>query len=196
MAMIGMQAIAVSPISSVSSAGVITYGTGVIMGKAISASLTINRNQNPLYADDGIAEDDNSISSMELELGLDDLSEEIQNTIGLVKKVTTGTGTGTVTVYQDTGDAANDVGVGYVRVRQKNGTISAQLVWYQSVKFSINSESSNTKGENIDWQTPTVSGRCKKLGGMYRYKQNFEGTGAVNNAIAALETKAGVVTPS
>ena len=41
----------------------ITYGTGAVLAKAISANISIENNDVKLYADDAIAESDNSFAS-------------------------------------------------------------------------------------------------------------------------------------
>ena len=163
MAYIGMRHVVVAKVATHTAGSEPTYSAGMVMGKAITGNLTINRNNNPLMADDGIAEDDNGITSMELELGLDDLLEDVQDYIGLLEKKTTGTGTAAVDTYYDTDAAAYDVGVGYVRVRRKNGATKYQALWVYDTMFSITSENAQTKGEQIEWQTPTATGRCKGL---------------------------------
>ena len=82
---------------------------------------------------------------------------------GLLEKKTTGTGTAAVDTYYDTDAAAYDVGVGYIRVRRKNGVTKYQALWVYDTLFSITSENAQTKGEQIEWQTPTATGRCKAL---------------------------------
>lgn len=167
MAYIGMRYVVVAKVSAHSAGAEPTYTAGMVMGKGISANLTINRNNNPLYADDAIAEDDNSITSMEVEIGLDDMLEDVQEYIGLLEKKTSGTPA--VTTYYDTDAAANEVGVGYIRVRKKNGETKYQALWIYDTMFSVTSEQAQTKGEQIEWQTPTATGRCKPL--------NVDGTG-------------------
>lgn len=162
MAFIGMRHVVMAKVSAHTAGAEPTYSAGMVAGKAITGNLTINRNSNPLYADDVIAEDDNGITSMELELGLDDLMEDVQAYMGLLKEVTT-VGTPSVTTYYENSAAANDVGVGYIRVRRKNGTTTFQGIWIYKALFSKNSENSQTKGETIEWQTPTVNGRCMGL---------------------------------
>jgi hypothetical protein len=163
MAFIGMRHVVIARVASHTPGSEPTYSAGMVAGKAITGNLTINRNNNPLYADDVIAEDDNGITSMELELGLDDLLEEVQEYMGLLEKKTTGTGSDAVDTYYDTDDSASDVGVGYIRVRRKNGVTKFQALWIFSALFSIESENSQTKGETIEWNTPTANGRCKGL---------------------------------
>ena len=160
---IGMRHVVVAKVASHTAGSEPTYTAGMVMGKAITGNLTINRNNNPLYADDVISEDDNGITSMDLELGLDDLLEDVQDYIGLLEKKTTGTGTAAVDTYYDTDAAAYDVGVGYIRVRRKNGVTKYQALWVYDTLFSITSENAQTKGEQIEWQTPTATGRCKAL---------------------------------
>lgn len=161
MAFIGMRHVVGALITGETSGSEPTYGTsgsGFIIGKAITGNLTINRNTNPLYADDAIAEDDNGITSMDLELGLDDLLEDVQDKMGLLKATTAGSPS--VTTYYETSASAKAIGLGYIRVRRKNGATKYQGVWIYKAIFSKNSENSQTKGENIEWNTPTVNGRC------------------------------------
>ena len=164
MAFIGMRHVVGAVITAETAGAEPTYGTsgsGFDIGKAITGNLTINRNSNPLYADDGIAEDDNGITSMDLELGLDDLLEDIQEKIGLLVKKTAGSPE--VTTYYESSKPAKNIGVGYIRVRRKNGATKYQAIWIYKVLFSKNSENSQTKGESIEWNTPTVNGRCMGL---------------------------------
>lgn len=180
MAFIGMRHVVVAKVASHTPGAEPTYSAGKVAGKAITGNLTINRNNNPLYADDVIAEDDNGITSMDLELGLDDLLEDVQAYMGLLKEETTGSGTSAVTVYYENSAAANNVGVGYIRVRRKNNVTTFQAVWIYKSLFSKNAENSQTKGETIEWQTPTVNGRCMGLSvdstgeATFRKIQNFD----------------------
>lgn len=178
MAFIGMRHVVAAPLTAHTAGAEPTYNTGFVVGMAISANLTINRNNNPLYADDVIAEDDNGITGMEVEIGVDDLTDEIEADMGLVKKVE-GT-SGAAATYYDTDEPAKDLGVGYIRVRRKNGVTTYQGIWIYKTKFSKTSEAAQTKGESIEWQTPTVTGRCVALNTTgsgelrFRKRQTFE----------------------
>ena len=158
MAYIGMRYPVASVISAETPNVEPTYGTGFVVGKAISANLTITRNDNPLYGDDAICEQDNGITAMQLEFGTDDLEESVQeNLLGTVK--VTGTSPAP-NVYYDTDNAAPYVGFGYIRVRRLRGETSYQAIWIHKIQFGIESESGQTKGETIEWQTPTFTGRA------------------------------------
>jgi hypothetical protein len=160
MAFIGMRHPVVAKIKSHTPGSEPVYENGMVMGHAVTGNLTINRNNNPLYGDDVIVEDDNSVSSMQIEMGTDDLLENVESyALGLTEK-TVGEGQTAATEYIETDASAPHVGTGYIRVRKKDGIIKYQGVWMYKVMYSKNSENSQTKGENITWQTPTLQGRA------------------------------------
>lgn len=194
MAFIGMRHPVAAPITAETEGSAITYGAGKVVGKAISGSITWNRPDNPLYADDAIAEDDNGITGGTLEFGADDIDDEARvMLLGLVK--TSGT-TSTPDIYDITDAAAPYVGFGYMRVRRKGGVTTYQAIWYHKIQFSENSEEANTKGETIEWGTPTLSGKVFGVmidsTGAHKYRQhaNFE---TEADAKAWLNAKAGIV---
>ena len=185
MAFIGMRHVVAAELDSHTPGAEPTYkSSGWDVGKAITGNLTINRNNNPLRADDVIAEDDNGIIGMELELGLDDILEDIQAKMGILKEVTAGSPS--VTTYYDTSKPSKDIGVGYIRVRRKDGITKYQAIWVYQTKFSKNSENAQTKGESIEWQTPTINGNCVGLdvdgsGDVaFRKIQNFDSESTAN----------------
>ena len=192
MAFIGMRHVVGCELDSHTDGSEPTYksGKGFDIGMAITGNLTITRNDNPLRADDTIAEDDNGISAMELELGVDDLLEETLAKMGIMKEVSTGSPS--VTTYYDTSAPSKDIGVGYMRVRRKAGSTVYQAIWIYKSKFSKNAENAQTKGETIEWQTPTVNGRCVGLdidgsGDLsYRKIQNFTSESAAGTWLDGL----------
>ena len=165
------------------------------MGKAIQGNLTWNRNDNPLYADDAIAENDNGATGGRIELGTDDLLDAVRAYLLGDEVVTVGSGTSETTEYETTDEPAPYVGFGYVRVRIKNGVTSYQAVWYHKAQFGETTENAQTKGENIEWQTPTITGRIMgvqndaSLAINFRRRANFDTEAA---AKTWLNTKAGI----
>lgn len=156
MAYIGMQHVVGATITTETEGSPIVYGTGMVLGKAISGNITWERSDNPLRADDGIAENDNGITGGELELGVDDLTDEAKAyVLGETKKDGT---QGAPDVYETTDAAAPYMGVGYVRVRRKAGVTKYEALWILKTQFGIQNEEAQTKGETIEWQTPTLNG--------------------------------------
>lgn len=193
MAFIGLRYPVVATVTSHTAGAEPVYGTGMVIGHAITANLTITRNDNPLYADDRIVEDDNGITGMSLELGLDDISEEVQAyMLGTVKE----TGTSSAPdLYLDGDSGAPAVGVGYIRVRRKDGATKYQATWIYKATFGFTDESAQTKGETIEWQTPTITGRAQGVSRGSTGRLDFRARAVFDTEAAAiswLNTKAGI----
>lgn len=161
MAFIGLRYPVAAPITAETEGAEPTYGAGFVVGKAIQANLTITRNNNPLYGDDAIAEDDNGITGMSLELGVDDLEDEVR--ANLMGDVVIEGASGAPSVYYETDNSAPNVGFGYIRVRRRHGVTSYQALFIHKIVFGETSENAQTKGESIEWQTPTITGRAAGL---------------------------------
>ena len=158
MADIGLRYAAFARVSSHTEGSAITYDAGREIGMMISANVAITRSSNRLYANDVVAEEDNSISEASITINTDDLTlDNEQYMCGTVK-----TGSGATATYEDSDDPAPLGGFGYVRVRsktdQETGVTSKSYVatWWYKVRARIEAESANTKGQNIEWSTPTM----------------------------------------
>ena len=58
-----------------------TYGTGMVMGKAVSANLNWQKEDNELYGDDAVAETDQSITGYTLDLTTTALAEGVESAV-------------------------------------------------------------------------------------------------------------------
>ena len=160
MAYIGLRHPVVAPITAETPGTGITYGTGRVLGKAIAANVTYNRPDNPLYADDSIAENDNGITDGTVEFNADDLTNDDRAAVlGLVALQSSGQSPAPTGVYRLTDAAAPYVGFGYLRVRRKSGATTFEAFWFYKVQFAEESENAQTKGQQIEWGTPTLNGR-------------------------------------
>ena len=159
MAFIGMRHVVVAEVDTHVKGSEPTYKAGMIAGKAIMGNLTKTYNDNPLSADDADAENDNSLLSMSLELGLDDLEEDVKVYMGLLKS----TGTEGEKTYFETSAPSKPMGTGYIRVRRRRGVTTYQVIWIYKVQYQIESENSQTKGRSIEWNTPVANGDCLGL---------------------------------
>jgi len=160
MAFIGLRHPVFARITEFEDGAMPCYAGPVVAGRAIQANVTKTHNNNPLYADDIIDEDDNSITGMTLTIGLNDLDDEKRRwLLGDIMSYEQGVGY----LFDEGGDGAAPVGFGYIRVRKVQGQVKYQAVWYWSVLFSEESEDGRTKGESIEWQTPTITGRAKAI---------------------------------
>lgn len=163
MATIGLRYPVWSPYVSGGAGAPIVYGTAVTGDHAIEASLTWNRNTNELYGDDMVVEYDNSILSGEITFGYDNLSAALKaSMLGETQIGVTG-------VYEIADNVAPHGGFGYIKVIRNNGVNAYEAYWYHDVQFSLDGESAKTRGENIEWQTPTVTGKI--------YGKDLDGSG-------------------
>lgn len=159
MADIGLRYAAFAPVSSHTEGSAITYGTGREIGMMISANVAITRNSNRLYANDVVAEEDNSISEAQITINTDDLTlDNEQFMCGTIKN----TATGGASTYEDADDPAPLGGFGYVRVRsktnQETGVMAKSYIatWWYKVRARIEAEAAQTKGQNLEWTTPNI----------------------------------------
>ena len=195
MAFIGMRHVVAATIATETPGAALTYDAGMVVGKAIQGNLTWDRNDNPLYADDAIAENDNGATGGSIELVTDDLLDVVRAYLLGDEAISVGTGTSATTEYESTDEPAPYVGFGYMRVRVKNGVTSYQAVWYHKAQFGETNENAKTKGQTIEWQTPTLTGRIMGVNDNADGKIHFRRRATFDNAAAAmawLDAKAGI----
>lgn len=156
--------------------GVVTGYAGVkTMGKAISASFEPSTpDDNPLYANNAVAENDSSgASGGTLTLTLDRLTQEAAADLyGLTVEdveVTVGDKPGTQvdgTALKYTGNEQSaPVGVAFIRQNQVDGVRNHEVILYRRATFSMPADSAQTMGESIEWQTPEIEASVMGLEG-------------------------------
>lgn len=183
MAKIGLKFPVAAPIVGYdSTTGEPKYSTGFVIGKAISAEKSIESNDNPLYGDDVIVENDTSFSSGSVKLGVTDFgnnareSLEIQGKL-LGHKVDQLTGGG-YRLRRASMNVPPYLGFGFYRPKKHNNIINYEAIWLYKVQFKVPSESASTKGSSIEWQTPEIEGTIMCVedfdGGTYEETAIFE----------------------
>lgn len=149
MANIGLTNIWFSPLTE--NNGVPTYEGAINLGKAVSCSVSITNNDARLYGDDVIAESDTSFANGTITLGVTDDDDTVFAPL-LGHTITDGEVTKTAS------DAAPYVGVGRIVTKMVNGVYKYKVEFLYKVKFSEPSRDENTKGESIEFSTPSVEG--------------------------------------
>ncbi|MEG0766086.1 MAG: hypothetical protein RR482_00075 [Clostridia bacterium] len=181
-----------APISSEPENAAIVYTAGKTFAHAIQASVTFSRNDTPLYGDDTIIENDNGVTGVEITMGIDDIPEATQvDMLGVSQNGETG-----AEVYEVTNESAPYVGFGYIEVKRKDGVVSYLSHWYHKVQFALPDESTNTKGDKLEWQTPTMKGKGIGVYSDASGKLRFRATKPCTTLAAAvtwLNGKAGIV---
>lgn len=164
-----------------------TYSAPALLGKAIAMTIKSNYAESTLYADDGVAEYNKEFKDADITLGTDTIPISGHNTLFGHTVDTEKEG-----VTYNSGDAANYVGVGIIQKRVDSGVVSYQATFVYKAKFSDPDDDFETKGENIVYKTPSITGKAVADGtGAWKEKQKFE-TEAL--AVAWINTKFGVAT--
>ena len=156
MANIGLTNIWWSPLTE-DSDGTATYAGARYLGKAVSCSVSITNNSATLYGDDAVAESDTSFANGTITLGVTDdddtifaplLGHEIDLNGEVIKTAS---------------DAAPYVGIGRIITKMVNGVYKYKVEFLYKTKFSEPSKDENTKGETIEFATPSVEGMIATL---------------------------------
>ena len=142
-----------------------TYGEGFVIGKAMNFTGTPNKNDVTLYADDGAAETDLSVRDWGTSIGVDDITLKVHADLlghGYVAAVEASDGKGATpeTIEIGTDDVAPFFGEGFYKRRRKNNITSYTVIWLYKVQNSEMTENAETKGETVNFQTPTLEGKA------------------------------------
>lgn len=157
MANIGLTNIWYSPLTEAAD-GTATYSGAANLGKAVSCSTSITNNEAKLYGDDALAESDTSFASGTITLGVTDdddavfaplLGHSIDASGEVIK-------TGT--------DVAPYVGIGRIVTKMVSGAYKYKVEFLHKVKFGEPSKEEQTKGESIEFGTPSIEGVIATLG--------------------------------
>lgn len=146
--------------------GVVTgYGPDVnLMGKAVGANFkpTVPED-NPLYANNGVAENDISsgaggsltatVDRITLETAADLFGTKVEEVSVQVNEETV---SGKEIVYKGS-ETSTPVGVAYIELHQEDGKRVHEVVWYREATFARPTKDPETMGASIAWKTPELS---------------------------------------
>lgn len=149
MATVGLDKLFYAPITEAPTTGDETYGSPVMLAKAMSAELSVELAEATLYADDGASEVVKEFKNGKLTLGVDNIGREVAMALTGAKIDDNGV---LISASEDGGDP---VAIGF-RAKKSNGKY--KYIWLYRVKFAVPSTSLATKGDSITFSTPTIEG--------------------------------------
>lgn len=191
---VGMMYPVWAPISAFTDGSLPTYGTGRVVQEARSATVTKEVNNNPLYGDDRIVDDDNGMTGMTVSFESTGLS--MDDRVAILGE--------TVVSSSDDAQWEDDSstpygGFGYIRVMRDSGVRRFEAYWILKIKWQEETQETATKEGSITWRTPTLNGRavgCDVDGtGKLRFRQHKVFTSA-SAAKDWLNTKLNITTPT
>ena len=126
-----------------------TYATPVSLAKAMTAELSVELAEATLYADDGAAEIVKEFQSGTLSLGVDNIG------LTAAADLTGATVDDNGVLVSASEDGGDPVAIGF-RAKKANGKY--RYFWLYRVIFGIPATNLTTKGESIEFSTPTIEG--------------------------------------
>ena len=133
-----------------------SYATGVVIHEARNCTVSKTYNDNPLYGDDHIVDDDNGMTALTVSFEPTGLSDS--DRVLLFGEVSKSVGSVTAQVEMDNETPYG--GFGYVRKMRDNGVYSYEGWIILKIKFTEESQTTATKEQQISWNTPTLNGRA------------------------------------
>jgi len=153
------------------------------IAKAMQADISIEMNDVKAYADDGIAESDKSFKSGTITLGVDNISDTVQNLL-------LGHAVASSEITASGADVVPYVGIGFYGAKKVSDVTYYRAIWLPKVQFSEPADANATKGESLAFGNQVLVGTIM-LDASNNWKQ--EKTFALEaDAIAYLNTKAGI----
>lgn len=144
----------------------VSYSNGATIGKAVNLDLSLESGSaNILYGDNGPAEIENQFSGGELTLTTTELlAAEIAKILGVTLTTLAIPGIAESVSEIQFGDSQSTpyVGFGAIAKRMIDGQIKYVGIVYPKVMFQNMSESFNTQGDTIEWQTPEISAQISR----------------------------------
>lgn len=160
----------------------VTYETPIKIGKAIEASISPNTNSETLSADDGPSEIETAFGGVEVEIGVDQLSHDIQalllghniNSDGVLEKKDTDLAPYGALLFKSQVSGGGD-----------------KLYALYKGKFQLQEESFATKTDSPEFQTDSISGTFmrRESDGVWGRSVYTKGEGVNQTVIANWFTK-------
>ena len=153
---VGMMYPVFAPIVSHTDGSMPSYGTGVVIQEARNCTISKTYNNNPLYGDDRIVDDDNGLQELTASFEPTGLSDSDRVLLFGEEEMSVGG----LTCQVESDNATPYGGFGYIRKMRDNGVKKFEAWVILKIKFQEESQSTNTKEGSISWGTPTLNGRA------------------------------------
>ena len=156
---VGMMYPVFAPLTAHTDGSMPTYGTGTVIQEARNATITRTYNNNPLYGDDRIVDDDNGLPSLSISFEPTGLTDSDRVLLFGEDQISVGG----VTAYAESDNETPYGGFGYIRRMRENGVKKFEGWIVLKIKFQEESQATTTKEGQIVWGTPTMNGRAAGL---------------------------------
>lgn len=145
-----------APINAHTDGSLPTYGSGVVIQEARNCTINKTYNNNPLYGDDQIVDDDNGLQELTCSFEPTGLSDSDRKLLFGEDEIKVGG----LTCQSESDNETPYGGFGYIRKMRNNGTKKFEAWIILKIKFQEESQATATKEGSISWGTPTLNGRA------------------------------------
>ena len=151
---IGVKRFTYAVYSSGGNGAAIVYSSGeMTTDKTVHVEYAPERDDASFHADDHRIEHSNGITGASVTIELAELTPTMaEKILGWQQVGSSGS------VYRETGADAPYVGCGWAVPCKINGQKKYRGVWVHKVQFGLDSDNANTKGQNVEFQTETITG--------------------------------------
>ncbi|WP_433943463.1 major tail protein [Paenibacillus sp. SN-8-1] len=171
-AAVGLQDVYYAKLTKDDSTGV-TYDTPKLMSPAITANVSPTINSATLFGNDGPILTSNALGEITVEIGVADIPFDVYaDLLGATVKADG-------LLVDNADDEAPEVALGYKRT-MSDGTF--RYVWLLKGKFQLPSDEATTKQGEVNFQTPTITGKFLKrqYDGNWRYRADSSNTASAS----------------
>ncbi len=134
----------------------LTNSTVPVLGKMIDAKLTENRSDVSLFADDGLAEYDNTFTGGSIALTLSDVDDA---TYAEVKGCTISNSE----ITENEEDTSPEIGYGHIVTKMVNSVKKYKVEFLPRIRVTKITADAKTKGETIEFNTVSLEGKVMSL---------------------------------
>ena len=158
-----------------------TYANGVVIQEARNCTINKTYNNNPLYGDDHIVDDDNGLLELTCSFESTGLSDSDRKLLFDEEEIALGG----LTCQVESDNETPYGGFGYIRRMRDNGTRKYEAWIILKIKFQEESQATSTKEGQITWGTPTLNGRAASVVIDSTGKERFRAHETFDTAAAA-----------
>lgn len=151
------------------------YATPTQLSPAVSSNITPNFTSTNLYGDDRTIHVEEALGDIDVEIAITDLTDADYAIIMGVTANSDGV------IEDQTNDQAPYLAIGFEMPKPDGGVA---LRWYYKGKFQKPAESANTKGENVEFQTPTITAKfMARADGKWRARVDYKDAASIDATV-------------
>ena len=141
----------------------VSYSGGGVLGKYTNLEISLNNGENKFYADNGVAETDDTFGGGTVTVTTDDLRPAaLLSALGVVSEAITGvsgvTTEGAAWLVNNDNQAIPFLGLGGIAKKKVDGAVKYVGIVLDKIQFRNPSESFETQGGTITWRTSELVG--------------------------------------